>query len=89
MVVHVHAGEKDAVTRVCVYPTEGDDVLLLVGLPHVLHPVHGAAVGRARLFWDQEVGDTELVIANRKLTAEGPQSLDILVAVHFGDIEEL
>ena len=88
--MHFHAGEEDAaVFRVGVYPTEEDDVLLLVGLPHVLLNRHGAVVRVARLFRNYEVGQTELVIANGKPTAERPKSLDILVTVQFGDIEEL
>ena len=44
LVVHVHAGQEDAVSRVGVDPAQEDDVLLVVDVPHVLNPVHGAAV---------------------------------------------
>ena len=44
LVVHVHAGQEDAVSRVGVDPAQEDDVLLVVDVPHVLYPVHGAAV---------------------------------------------
>ena len=62
---------------------------MFMGLPHALLILHGAVVRVARLFGNYEVCHTELVIANGKPTAERPKSLDILVTVHFGDVEEL
>ena len=63
------------------------EVLLRVELQHVLIPLHSAAVRLALLLGNQEVGHTELVVA--QLTTEGPKSLDIPVTVGFSNFEEL
>ena len=87
LVVHVHAGQEDAVRRVGVDPAQEGEVLLLVELQHVLIPLHSAAVRLALLFGNQEVSHTELVVA--QLTTEGPKSLDIPVTVGFSNFKEL
>ena len=81
LVVHVHAGQEDAVGRVGVDPAQEGEALLVVDVPYVLNPVHGAAV-----IGNQEVGYTILVVA--QLTTEGPNSLDIPVTVLFCNLEE-
>ena len=58
-----------------------------VSAPPISTRLHSAAVRLALLFGNQEVGHTELVVA--QLTTEGPKSLDIPVTVGFSNFEEL
>ena len=87
LVVHVHAGEEDTVSGMGVDPAQEDDVLPVVNVPHVLQPVHGAAVALPLLLGDQQMTDDELVVAES--APQCSQSLDVLVAVHSGNVEEL
>ena len=87
LVVHVHAGQEDAVGRMGVDPAQEGEVFLLVYLQHVLKPVHSAAVRLALLLGNQEVSHTELVVA--QLATKGPKGLNVPVTVHFSNFEEL
>ena len=87
LVVHVHAGEEDAVGGVGVDPAQEDDVLLVVDVPHILQTVHGATVGLSNLSRNQKMTDHELVVP--ELTSQRAQCLYTSVTVHLGNAKKL